>query len=400
MVLHVGVPKSGTSYVQSGLREHRDALAARGIHVPRGPREVMFRAALDVRGNHAQWGRDRSEVAGLWEDLCRRAGAHDGVTVLSHELLAAATPAQASAARATLARLAPDHRVDLVVTARDPARPLIAEWQENLKGGDHRTFARFWSYVGRAIADDDHSVRFWAAQDVPDVVRRWGGDLPPDQVHVVTCPPRGSAPEDLWRRFAAATGLPMADLLPQDPESNTGLGATEIAVLRAVNEALDGRLPHPTYGPAVKGALVRQVLARRRSPRPALPVDAHVTAETVAERWTSAIAEAGWRVHGSLTELVPAPRTEGPGPDDVSDADLAAASSAVIADLLVALEQAHTAARTSDADAPATSLEPCSPRFWWPTAARSRSGLFGRRTRWAPRRWRSSRTRTAGPSTA
>ena len=44
-------------------------------------------------------------------------------------------------------------------------------------------------------------------------------------------------------------------------------------------------------------------------------------------------------------------------------------------------------------------LGACSRRCWWPTGARSPSGRSARRTSSAPRRSRSSRTRTAAPST-
>lgn len=337
VVLHVGVPKSGTSFLQSSLRTHREVLARRGVLVPQGPREVMFRAALDVRGNHAQWGRDREDVAGVWEDLCRRAGAHPGTTVLSHELLAAATADQAAVALEVLRRHAPQHRLDLVVTTRDLARQVVAEWQENLKGGDRRDFATFWDRVERALRHDDHGVRFWAAQDVPDVVARWGGGLSPDRVHVVPCPPPGAPATTLWHRFAEAGGLPLLDLAPDVGESNTGLGTVEAALLRTVNRALDGGLAHPTYGRAVKGALVRGVLANRSSTPTRLPESCLPLVTEAAHTWVRRIREAGWQVHGTLEDLLPAggaPRS----PDDVPDGALAAAGAEVVAELLVALE--------------------------------------------------------------
>ena len=40
----------------------------------------------------------RSEVDGSWDALCRKARAHDGTTVISHELFAAASAHQVTAA--------------------------------------------------------------------------------------------------------------------------------------------------------------------------------------------------------------------------------------------------------------------------------------------------------------
>lgn len=339
VVLHVGVPKSGTSFLQSSLRTHRATLRQRGVLVPRG-REVMFRAALDVRGNHAQWGRTRAEVEGTWADLCRRAGAHPGTTVLSHELLAAATAEQARAALALLRIHAPHHRLDLVVTTRDLGRQVVAEWQENLKGGDRRDFASFWARVEHGIRTDDHTVRFWAAQDVPDVIARWGAELPPAQVRVVPCPPAGAPAGELWHRFASATRLPLADLPPDVSAANSGLGTVEAALLRRVNEALDGRLAHPRYGRAVKGALVRSVLAHRRSTPPRLPEACLPLVTAAAHTWVRRIRDAGWQVHGALGDLLPSAGSS-VAPDAVSASDLAAAGAEVVAELLVALEDAQ-----------------------------------------------------------
>ncbi|QWZ06803.1 hypothetical protein KRR39_14835 [Nocardioides panacis] len=64
-----------------------------------GGEERMFLAAVDVRGSHKAWGRKRSEVAGAWDHVCRKARGHDGVTVISHELLGGARPAGRSPRR-------------------------------------------------------------------------------------------------------------------------------------------------------------------------------------------------------------------------------------------------------------------------------------------------------------
>jgi len=98
VVLHVGVPKSGTSFPQSTLAEHASALLERGVLYPLSNDDVMFRAALDVRGSHKSWGRQRTEVEGAWDDLCARARRHAGTTVISHELLGGAGPGQIASA--------------------------------------------------------------------------------------------------------------------------------------------------------------------------------------------------------------------------------------------------------------------------------------------------------------
>ncbi len=335
--LHVGVPKSGTTFLQATLAHNRAALLEDGVLYPRDEHDVMFRAALDVRGNHKRWGLRRAEVKGTWDHLCRRAREHEGTTVLSHELLAAAGSRQVAAAMTMLTGL----EVHVVVTARDPGRQATAEWQEGIKHGRTLTFETFRERVLTGDASHGYARRFADAQDLPEVLARWGEALPADRVHVVCGPPRGADPQDLWRLFAGAVGV--------DPEryetadamaANASLGVAEIDLLRRVNLALDQRLVQPAYGRVVKRYFAQQLLAARESDRPRLPEDLYDDLVPVGERWVKEIDRAGYSVHGDLQQLVPTPPAEpSPHPDDVDPRAQVATAAAAIAELLVELER-------------------------------------------------------------
>ena len=60
--LHVGVPKSGTTFLQVSLAENKKSLKEAGVLYPAG-HERMFLAAVDVRGAHKGWGRTRATRA-------------------------------------------------------------------------------------------------------------------------------------------------------------------------------------------------------------------------------------------------------------------------------------------------------------------------------------------------
>lgn len=342
--LHVGVPKSGTTFLQATLAQNRTALREHGVLYPAGRHDIMFRAALDVRGNHKSWGRKRSEVQGSWDALCRKARAHEGTTVLSHELLAAASSRQVLAALTMLTGL----EVHLVVTARDPVRQVTAEWQEGVKHGRTLTFEEFQQAVFAGDRTHGLATRFAAAQDLPDVLARWGAALPPDRVHVVCCPPRSAAPDELWHRFCEAVGLEHDPYEIADGRAtNASLGVVEIDLLRRVNLALDSRLLQPEYGRVVKHYFAQQVLAPHDSARPVVPTGLGEDLVHVGERWAKEVGGAGYRVHGCLEDLVPArPREPLPHPDDVdprAQVDTAASS---IAELL--LEVQRTRARADE----------------------------------------------------
>lgn len=344
VVLHVGLPKSGTTFLQHSLAENAEALSDRGVLYPQGPRDVMFRAALDVRGNHKEWGRKRQDVEGTWDTLCREAHQHVGTTVISHELLAAACRQQVDAATSMLKGL----EVHVVVTVRDLARQLVAEWQEGVKHGRRVTFEEFNARVGAGDTgrDDGLARRFYAAQDLPDVLGRWGRWLPPEQVHVLVGAPEGAGSSVLWSRFAKVVGFDPDGFPPTTAgHTNASLGVNEIDLLRRVNIALDGRLPQPAYGRIAKRRLAQGLLAGQGSPRPSLPAPTYAAVLPVAERWARQVERAGYTVHGDLDDLLPVePADEQAHPDDVSPTHQRDVAASVIAELLLDVERAQAAA--------------------------------------------------------
>ena len=334
--LHVGVPKSGTTFLQTSLAENKRALKEVGVLYPSG-HERMFLAAVDVRGAHKAWGRTRAEVDGAWDTLCRKARAHDGVTVISHELLGGASLHQVTAALTMLRGL----EVHLVATARDPARQAAAEWQEGVKHGRRLTFEQFRQRVLDSAGESDYARRYRANQDLPAVLSRWGGTLPPSRVHVVTCPPPDTDPRVLWERFAGVVGADPERFPAAGPAAaNSSLGTTEVDLLRRVNVALAKRLVQPEYGRVVKQVYAQEILPARRSARAVVPAGMYDDLAVVGERWAKEIDRAGYAVHGDLASLVPvAPAEPAPHPDDVDPRDVLESATAATAELLVELQR-------------------------------------------------------------
>ena len=102
VVLHVGLPKTGTTHLQATLAWHREALRALGVSYPDLGPEAMFRAAVEVRGSHEAFGLRPEDVAGRWARLCRHAQEWPGTTLLSHEVLAGASEEEIARALAPL----------------------------------------------------------------------------------------------------------------------------------------------------------------------------------------------------------------------------------------------------------------------------------------------------------
>ena len=93
--LHVGAPKTGTTYLQDRLALNATSLRRHGYRYPTGPHGDMFLAALNLLDR--PWGGMRPQAKGEWEALVRRARRARGTVVLSHEILAGAKPARGAA---------------------------------------------------------------------------------------------------------------------------------------------------------------------------------------------------------------------------------------------------------------------------------------------------------------
>jgi hypothetical protein len=261
--------------------------------------------------------------------------------VISHELFATADAEHASRAIAALAGT----DVHVIATVRDPARQFVSAWQERVKQGSPRRFERG---ARRLRSEGDWTAE---AQNLPVILDNWGADLPPDHVHVVTVPPSGSDYAVLWQRFAEVIGVDPTTFDPsRAPRTNESLGIAEVELLRRVNKALGGRVPHPTYGPVVTTQYANGILAAHRgSPLPTLPKRLRGEVDALAERWIGHIKERGYDVRGDLDDLRPRHRAGSP-PSSVSEKEVADAAVRATADLLVAiaeLRQPRAVARVS-----------------------------------------------------
>jgi hypothetical protein len=125
-------------------------------------------------------------------------------------------------------------------------------------------------------------------------------------VHVVTVPPVGADPGDLWRRFATLLGLDPDAYDTRSSRSNSSLGLEQAELLRRVNAELGDRLPLPgPYTRVIKNVLAHRVLAERTGTPLRLDRDdsafARQRSADIAERLTAR----GFDVVGDLAELVP-----------------------------------------------------------------------------------------------
>ena len=353
VVLHVGLPKTGTTWLQRLVDQHRDVLREAGLHYPNLGPGAHFRGALEVRGSQDFFGITADDVAGSWERLCAQArefGAETGgTTLLSHEVLAGASPEEVARALEPLEGL----EVHVAVTARDLGRLVTAQWQERVKLGDVRSFADWQAaQVAGPWRPGEDRAPFWHRVDPADTLARWTAGLPADRGHLVVAPRPGAAPGALWERFASALGVDprLVDPTTATGASNASLGATEVAVLRQVHVAVGDRLDPPATRRAVKKRYAEGELARAGAAAGSAPARTPYALRpkllSVTATWRDQVSRAGWLVHGELNDLDPVTGgPDDPHPDDVPRGRVADYAARGTAERLVVDERARTAER-------------------------------------------------------
>ena len=298
--LHVGAPKTGTTYLQDRLALNRQELARHDVHYPLGLQASHFKAALDLLD--VSWGGQREGARGEWAKLVDRVNRHDGTVIVSHEILAGARPQQIRHAMKDLE----GSEVHLVYSVRDLARQIPAEWQEGVKHRRRRTFARFLRQVQNARRTNP-SMWFWKAQGLPDVLTRWGHGLPPEQVHLVTVPQSGAPRDLLWHRYCEAFGIDPAWAPAESSRENVSIGTAETALIRKLNRRLKkAGLPGEDYRRLVRQLVVHETLAQRTDmTRATLPPSAFPWVEEIAQEWVDWVEGSGIRVIGDIADLRP-----------------------------------------------------------------------------------------------
>jgi hypothetical protein len=327
--VHIGAPKTGTTFLQSVLFENRAALRRAGLLIPGRTTRSHFRAAQDLRGSTFK-GYAEPGVAGSWARLVKQVRRWPRTSVISHEIFAAATEQAVDRALADL-EFADVH---VIWTARDLARQLPAAWQERLKNGETLSFGEFLDKVRAGSARRSPRRGFWALHGGPDILARWSRGLPPERVHVVTVPPPGADPALLWRRFAGVIGIDAAAYDTTVRTANPSLSAAEAAVLRSLNGTLDrDRISWPAYRSAIKYG-VALALSGPGGPsgtRIELPEDVYEWVLRWSEDAFAAMRAAGYDVAGDLADLVPAQRPVGADPDAPPPAEQVEAAGRMLA---------------------------------------------------------------------
>lgn len=325
--LHIGLPKTATTYLQSILWGNEDVLGEQGILLPGPERRFHYWCTRVVREDVTFAERASARQRGAWDRVRADVEAWPRTAVISHEFFAAATADQAAR---MVAGLAPAD-VHLVVTAREPLGLFAASWQEYVKNRGLISMERF----SDTVSEDPSDVWNWRGLDLRLVLERWAPAFAADHVHVLPLPLRDAPRREMWDRFASLVGA--------DPESvdvghgfaNTSMGVVEAETLRRVNHHLDAFNSAIDRGTYIRSYLADERLVPRGGER-FWPAPERV--EEIRQRGRAAVEhvrEHGYDVRGELDSLlVPDTLPERRTPETVTDSEVAQVAAELVATML------------------------------------------------------------------
>lgn len=368
--IHVGLPKTGTSFLQSILFESRQALAQQDLSMLPAHSGGAFSLHLDMRGQLRR-GIDPPRSFTAMDRLPRQAArVSTSRALITQELFSGADPD----AIARLVGQLPGWEIHVVVTLRDLGRQLPSGWQQRIKARNVDSYEEF------LIAARDRTPLakpFWGHHDPLDVLARWQTAVPAERIHLVTVPQPGSPPALLLERFCSVFGIDPTTLSMSSVRENTSLGLVQAELLRRVNVALGDRLPHPRagYRRVGKHYLARQILSPQGGTPPLLPATFATWTRDLSQEWVNALKSGGYDVVGDLDDLIPAPGCFSDQEQVVSDADVADSAVRALASMIDLRLAEQREVDTMRAQIRAHSAEPPGPR-----PGSSESGV-GTRTR-------------------
>jgi hypothetical protein len=298
LFVHVGLPKTGTTYLQSILFGSQEQLAADGLAMVPDTRGAAFQVMLETRGRFEGQERSRSSALAQLDQELRRSPSPNAL--LTEESLSRAKRRHI----AGLIDRTADREVHLVVNYRDIARQVPSAWQQHVKAGGS---TRFGEYVARTRDSGPGSgVLFWRSQDIVAVLQRWAKFVPPERTHVVVV---GYGPQtDLLQSFCSVLEVDAGRLDPGLARPNASIGFAQTEMLASVIGRLSPEaLTRDAWGAVGKRQFAERQLARQGGSPARLGREHEEWCASVANDVRELLVTSRYHVVGDLDDVMPHP---------------------------------------------------------------------------------------------
>jgi Sulfotransferase domain len=349
--LHIGLPKTGTTYLQRTLWLNKERLAEAGLLLPGRHQRRHLLAALDILQDPTLEKRP-GDTDSPWDDLVEEVLTWPGDAIISHEFFASASPRQVRRAVDAF----PDAEVHVVLTVRDMVDLAISRWQEWVRNGGRRPIDKYPPKADYDPADEWG----WGSFDLGDVLDRWGSVVAHERIHVLPMSPGSADPTELLTRLLTVVGYADVAVETLREPANSSLGIVETELLRRINPLLTRFRSSADRGTWIRGYLAGPAIMETSGEK--LRPSPETVAELVrrGERAVAMLRTDGYDVRGDLGLLAATDVSQRRHPSEVTDAEQLDSAVRVIAALLAQVRaltrERNALAKRTDAPAPRVSV--------------------------------------------
>ena len=293
LFMHVGTPKSGTTYLQDTLWSHKSGLSSEGVLVPlKGP--LWHWAAAIEMGDREL---DLGTRTGALQRLISATNEWEGDVIVSSEFFLNATRDKVAE---FFSQLNCDE-IHVIITARKLLLQVPSAWQQGVKNGNPITYEEFLA----SAMEDREKKSFWRSHNTERIARRWSPKLPPRNVHIVVAPGRGAAPDELWRRFCSVTNIDSQKFSGLSVSRNPTLGVASTELIRKIlsKSAMASPANSQLRRDGVVRNLAMEILVQFPDEPIGCPIEVQPWFVEQSELITAAIEKNGYHIVGDLGEM-------------------------------------------------------------------------------------------------
>lgn len=294
-IVHVGLMKSGTTFIQHAFAASRSAFSENGILYP-GQLFNQQHACYGLCGHYIPWVTPRRKWSALGESMLKEIDAHAGDILISSEALSSMDAEGIARFCEVLGG------VDcIVITVRNFAKTLLSAWQQNIKGGGKNSLTDF---LYRIEKDRKHKTGVWNTYSFGSIAKKWRQHANVELIVVGKGAP--SVDDPLLEAFAQIIGSPLfnpGEL--SESARNVSLCFEDVEVLRYINRLFEAA-PRG-YREQITNSLLRSQFFPAASYSSGKKIALPSRYAEKIERWAeSEIAKlpSDIQVHGSLNDLI------------------------------------------------------------------------------------------------
>jgi hypothetical protein len=255
VLLHIGPHKTGTTAIQSSLRQSAAEMAEHNV-VLAGRSRLHMRLAAYAAVGHGGLRGDQPSRTSHWQEVTKQVRDEpDARVIVSSEFFSDATGDAPSRIIQDLGK----ERVHLVVTLRPLAKVLPSSWQQYVRNRMSRPYEEWLTGTLAGKPFQSPTPSFWRRHRHDALIERWSALVGTENTTVIVMDEadRGMP----LRVFEQLTGLPDHLLGNAPPATNRSLTWAEAELIRELNiVATRDEWPDRMYHLAVRQGAVRTLL--------------------------------------------------------------------------------------------------------------------------------------------